>query len=246
MNKGNEPAKWGNFELCRSLDLARGNQFATFENCQNGFRRLSDINDCFELIGKNMSNPKSLLAALLFARSHSAFIGGCGAGLSGASAEAFALSRLAIEHAGYALLIHTQPKLGEVWLNRSSDKRAVRDAFTNAAVRNALKGADEKLAAIYSHLYEATIDFGAHPNELSLTGSMTITSSGGDQTYAVRYFDDRPLIICHAMKSSAEAGLCSLHVFQHVFPERFLLLGVRDKLTVLRQDLATVFKPPPQ
>lgn len=246
MSAGNEPTKWGSFELCRSLDLARSNQFATFQNCQSGFRRLNEINDCFELMGNNMSNPNSLLPALLFARSHSSFIGACGAGMCGASAEAFALSRLAIEHAGYALLIHSRPALGEVWLNRSSDKKSVRGAFTNAAVRDALQKADQALAKIYSQIYEATIDFGAHPNEMALTGSMTVTSSANVRKYAVRYFDDRPLTICHAMKSSAEAGLCSLHVFQHVFPERFMLLGIRDKLKELRQDLAVVFKPPAQ
>ncbi len=244
MSDGNQPNNWSSFELCRTFDLARNNQFASFQNCPNGFLRLNGINDCFERISKNMNNPSNLLPVLLFARSHSAYISACGAALAGASPESFAMNRLGIEYAGYALLIHAQPNLGEVWLNRGNDKSAVRRAFTVTAIRECIEGVDRKLATIFSNIYDYAIDLGAHPNEMAVTGSMTIAKSGDDRAFAVRYFDERPLMICHAMKSAAEAGLCSLHIFQHILPERFRLLGIREALVPLRENLSKVFQPP--
>jgi hypothetical protein len=244
MSNENSKADWGKLELLRTFDLARSNQLASFQNCPNGVQRLSQINDCFELLAQNMHNPQSIIPTLLFARSHHAYIAACGAAMSGSSAETFAMTRIGIEAAGYALLVHTTPKLAEVWLNRSSDKKQTRKEFTHEAVRRCIESHDKKLSSIYSGLYEAAIDWGAHPNEMAITGSMTVTKKDGESQYAVRYLDDRPLIICHAMKSAAESGLCSLHIFQHIIPERFNLLGVRDRLVPLREDLSKVFRPP--
>jgi hypothetical protein len=42
------------------------------------------------------------------------------------------------------------------------------------------------------------------------------------------------IALMHGLKSTAQSGLCSLHVFQHIFRERFQLLGLRERLAKLR------------
>ena len=39
----------------------------------------------------------------------------------------------------------------------------------------------------------------------------------------------------YALKSTAQTGLCSLHLFQWIFKARFALLGVSETLAALRQ-----------
>ena len=43
--------------------------------------------------------------------------------------------------------------------------------------------------------------------------------------------------VLHALKTVAQVGVCGLHLFQHVFPERFSILGIRQKLIELRTRL---------
>ncbi len=40
-----------------------------------------------------------------------------------------------------------------------------------------------------------------------------------------------------ALKTTAQIGICSLHLFQWIFKERFSLLGITDRLQALRQGL---------
>lgn len=241
---GNSPAGWQASSLSAYFDLTRQNLFASFQNCPSGYGRLTDINDCFEVVARNMIKRSEPLAPIFFARSHSAYLSACEAALSGRSPECFALCRFILEAAGYAILIHKQPSLGVVWLSRSADKKSVRNSFTHGAVVATIRSVDKKLANIFSSQYETAIDFGAHPNEMAGTGSMSLEESGADTIYKVRYLDERPLIICHAMKAAAEAGLCSLYIFQHIFPSKFELLGVRALLPKLSKRLTIVFKPP--
>jgi hypothetical protein len=51
------------------------------------------------------------------------------------------------------------------------------------------------------------------------------------------YLHGNDMPLRHCRKSTAQAGVCSLHIFQHIFSERFMLLGIRDKLIKLRTRL---------
>jgi hypothetical protein len=55
--------------------------------------------------------------------------------------------------------------------------KAVRSKFTNGAVIKTLESVDANLGATIKALYERTIDFGAHPNEQGVAGSMTLAET---------------------------------------------------------------------
>jgi hypothetical protein len=188
-------------------------------------------------ISKQLLNPKDILTPLFLARSHSAYRAACAAALSGQSPETFVLLRSSVEAAGYGLLIYQTPGLGEIWLKRAENKGAVRAAFTVKAVRHAVEKVDTKLAGIFDMLNERAIDFGGHPNEMAITGSMSIIEEKDRKTFVIKYLDDNLLMLAHAIKSTAQAGLCSLFIFQRIFPERFELLGLKQQLQDLRRGL---------
>lgn len=231
------PKGWGGDELSAYFDMVRNNQFASYEKLPTEYGRLTDIDACFVTISKQLLNPKDILAPLFLARSHSAYRAACAAALSGQSSETFVLLRSSVEAAGYGLLVHQTPLLGEIWLKRAENKGAVRAAFTVKAVRHAVEKQDTKLAGIFDMLYERAIDFGGHPNEMAMTGSMSINEEDDRKTFAIKYLDDNPLALAHAIKSTAQAGLCSLFIFQYIFPERFELLGLKQQLQALRKGL---------
>lgn len=235
------PAGWGTDELSKFLQTAQENQWATFHNLKPAYKILARIDECFMQIAENMLNPKNMLAGLLLFRSHSAYRAGCGAAMAGQVVESFILGRGCLEYAGYGLLIHANAPLGEVWLRRHDNEaamRAMKKEFTHGNVRSEIETRDSKLASIYDTLYQRAVDFGAHPNERGLTSSMAIEElAGGDKKFLQIYLHSNGLQLAHGLKSTAEIGLCSLHVLQWVFKERFEILGIRERLQELRKAL---------
>jgi hypothetical protein len=231
------PNGWGGDELSAYIDMVRNNQFASYQKLSNEYGRLADIDACFVTISKQLLNPKDILTPLFLARSHGAYRAACAAALSGQSPETFVLLRSSVEAAGYGLLVCQTPELGETWLERAGNKGAVRTAFTVKAVRHAIEKVDTKLAGIFDMLYERAIDFGGHPNEMAMTGSMSIIEEEDRKTFVIKYLDDNPQALANAIKSTAQTGLCSLFIFQHIFPERFELLGLKQQLQALRTGL---------
>jgi len=232
------PPGWGDDGLSAFLETARGNQLATFNNKRSKYTLLQDIDDCFAKIAQNLDNPKNLLSAGLLYRSHSAYRAACGTAMAGFSPETFVLLRSCLEYAGYGLLIFRTPSLGEVWLRRHEDSKtlaATRNQFTAGAVERTVAATDAGLGRVYSHLYQASVDFGAHPNERGVTSSMTKQKTEAEERYLFVYLHQNGLAVDHALLFARQVGLCSLLIFQNVFPERFMLLGLRDKLIELRK-----------
>lgn len=116
-------------------------------------------------------------------------------------------------------------------------KRTVRRNFTNLGVIKTLRARDATLCSIIEQLYERTLDFGAHPNELAVTGSMVLNRGDDRVEMGQVYLNGDPLSLDHALKSSAQLGLGSLCIFKHIFRERFELLGVGDVIEDLRRQL---------
>lgn len=85
--------------------------------------------------------------------------------------------------------------------------------------------------------YQKTIDFGAHPNvgALALMSSKKPTAQGVH--FELAYLSREPAAIQGALKSSGQVGVVALMVLRHVFPERFDLLGLTEKLPSLRKSL---------
>lgn len=233
------PPDWGEDELTFLMEQAHRNRVATFKN-KPEFRRLIAINDCFQRVSGGWTNPQNQVAALLLIRSHSAFFAACEKAASSALADTFPHIRACLEYAAYALHIDQTPALAETWLKRhDSDpaRAAVRREFSIVNLRASIKGRDRHAEEVFHRLYEESIDFGAHPNERAVTGSLEIETTDQGREFKQLWFHGDGQTLDYVLVSTARAGICALQILQNVFGARFELLSVNADLLNLRRGL---------
>lgn len=234
------PRGWTADSLTEFMETAYRNRFATFDNKKDWSRRLIALDGCFMRVAKDWLNPPNLLIPFFFLRCHSAYRAACEHAMSGQVTDAYPQIRACLEYSGYALHIHKNAGLAETWLRRHDDdatKKKVKNEFTIAKVRATIESADRHAAKVFSDLYERAIDFGGHPNERAITSSMRVIDQGDQKTYESIYLHGDGIALDHAIKTTAQTGVCALEILQAAFPERFEILGVRADLLELRKGL---------
>lgn len=234
------PPGWGADPLTGFFDQIRNNQYATFVNKPDWFGRIGRLDRCFAAVEKGWADPHNLVSAMLFSRSHAAFRTAAACSTAGQVAESFVLLRSCIEYAAYALHIDRHPGLDEVLLRREESKeneRRVRAEFQVGRIKQTLDAIDPEAGRRFTTLYDRTIAFGAHPNELGLTGNMTIRNVDDGKRMEQAFLQGDGPALMHALKTTAQCGLCALEMLQHVFEPRFRLQGVTDELLRLRDGL---------
>ena len=230
--------KWGDDTLSRFLDAVHANQRANCVNFAMPYAILSRIDDCFVKAGKNLINPNPVMAGVLLLRSQYAFKAAVGMALAGQIVETFTMMRSVLEYAGYCLVIFESPSLQEVFMNRhqsDAEMKAQKEAFKISAVRTSIARFDAKLAEIFDEMYQRAIDFGGHPNPHATFSAMQMDDHDGITGITALALSNDPAALAHAMKSAAQVGLTALHIFQHVFKEKFELLGIRAEIDALKQ-----------
>jgi hypothetical protein len=231
-------------DLMPFLRTVHGNQRANREKFAEPYRLIQRVNYCFVTAQQALVDPKPVSSGVrvLCLRSQYAFKSAAGMALAGQEGEAFAVMRLCLEHAGYALKIFTEPTLEQVFLNRHHDdasKKAQKQAFTIGNIRQSIANFDSSLAETFQKFYDRTIDLGAHPNPAGVLNMAKIEKpqadvSGGITALALTTDD---LSLRHAMQNTAQVGLIALLIFGHIFNAKFELLGIRDEIDALRRNL---------
>jgi hypothetical protein len=234
------PPGWGGDRLTEFHCAALLNSYATYVQMRPAANQLIDVDGAFHKAAENLRNPPDVLGAMLLLRSHSAYRAATRLAMSGEAPETFPLLRACLEYALYAVHINRNPGYGEIWMRRHQDEAArknVRKAFQHADVMNTLKVADAILASQVAALYERCVDFGAHPNERGMTGSMTMEKVSEGKLYAAVYAHDDSLTLSHLMKTTAQIGLGALLILSLIFNERFKDLGIDLSLQAFKRVL---------
>jgi hypothetical protein len=234
------PPGWGQDELSKFLQETHQQQYATFHNKREATGRLVAIDELFVRVSKGWINPKSEIAAMLFLRCHAAMRAASGEAMAGQVVESYRQCRGMMENAAYAIHIHRNPHLGKVWLNRHVDKagmKASKTSFQHIEVLESVKAANVHAGERFEQFYQRSIDFGGHPNERSVTGSMKMTKAAGrrEMLAVMLHGDDAAFNL--GLKSVAQCALASLEMLQVVFNARFVLLGVNAAMLDLRRGL---------
>lgn len=129
-------------------------------------------------------NQKSTLPSILAANSYALWMNSVRQVLSGHVAAVHPVSRSAIESACFALIMTNDPTTEPIWLKRHESKTArekCRKTYTFAESKRLLRSKSTELAGYVEHIYDAAIDFGAHPNVRSIAPHLESrgqTSSG--------------------------------------------------------------------
>ena len=131
-----------------------------------------------------------IFANILFINAYQMFLGAVRTALSGHPAAVFPLARTALESASYGYLMEQQPILCEIWSNRHRsevDKKACRNAFTFDKAIKSLVHKNPDIYRLVKDLYEAAIDYGAHPNFKGVFEHVSINEDRPDGIVAVTH-----------------------------------------------------------
>ncbi len=234
------PETWGGDEVTKFLDVLRRNQHATFFSFPPQFHLLVQIDGVFRTISENLDHSKEWFAGLFLLRAHSNFLSAIHLLTAGQLTEAYAVLRLCIENTLYGLYFYKNPESCETWLQRQDSnehKQRVRREFHIRRMLKLLYSINEKEWHAASTLYELTIDFGAHPNEFSLTQSLKITRESDQITLSVVSAGGSDSQFELALRTAAQVGVCALSVYRIIFQERFDCSGVAAILDELRAKI---------
>ncbi|WP_270934335.1 hypothetical protein [Falsiroseomonas oryzae] len=223
------PPNWGRDALTQWLDQVRGNQWATFARLPDTWARFSAIDGLFERMITDWRDPPDILAAHLFLRCYSAYRTAVAHASAGMAVETHLMCRALLECAGYAIHIMGDPERGVTLLNRSEPdgEQRARDEFAAGRVRRSVATANAGMGERYKTLYGEAINFGAHPNEGAITGSMDITDGeNGDRLMKQIMLHEPGPMFDFGLRRVMQSAVVALEIFSHVFPDRFALLGV--------------------
>jgi hypothetical protein len=81
-----------------------------------------------------------------------------------------------------------------------------------------------------------SIDHGAHPNEMAVTGSATMFREPGRISLRQNYLHADGTAFEHALKSTAQVGHGILYVFQWIYLAKFEVLGVKQGSAVAPEE----------
>jgi hypothetical protein len=234
------PPGWGKDELSRFLQQTHQQQYATFHNKKEAVGRLVAIDDLFVRVSKAWLNPPSEIEAMLFLRCHAAFRAAAGEAMAGQVVESYRQCRGMMENAAYAVHIHREPSLAKVWLDRhvsEAGMKASKKAFRHELVAQSVTTANMHAGKRFNDLYQRTIDFGGHPNERSVTGSMKVVEEPDRRVMLAIMLHGDDLALDMALKSVAQCAMVSLEMLQVLYDAKFEILGINAAIISLRRGL---------
>ena len=246
------PPTWGTDSLSANyFESAEHNDRATAANYPEVFALLRALHSFFEKLCRAVENDTEAVRVVprfLLIRTHSTILAAFRLAMSGQISEAQALNLSAIEQIWYALHIAKDPAgwpRAECWLRRNENDttlRACKDEFTVRNVRESHVTLDAQTAGQLATLYEHTINFGAHPNQMGVMGSIRRAEEAGRVVFQVGLLSPEPRGVMATVRVSAAVAIGAFKVFQLIYPERFTLVGLDAEIPPLVTSLNTVFK----
>jgi len=131
--------------------------------------------------------------------------------LSGHVVSTFPIARAALESACYALLARDETK-ADIWSDRHLSEEALqkcRRTFTAQKAVNELKAISPEMAEYVMAHYEASIDFGAHPNRKSVIDHLEDSGPVGEGLHGFELtgvYGSNSWQVNHALLACVEAG----------------------------------------
>ena len=215
-------AGWGKDKLTQEIEGAFCNIGVSFLNLKPYFELLkkshSIFSDACELM--SWSTLDGFIACSLFARTAACFLGAVRLSCSGQLTETWVLLRACIENSLYAFYIFNNPERAEIWLNRQNDKECknkCKQTFRVGNIWEELKAESRSLSSEAKEFYDNTIDWGARPNERSLSINFVEKQDGSG--YELCTMNVEPNFLKAMVISTVIASSLMFRIFSLVFPD---------------------------
>lgn len=242
---------WGQDQLSTFFQAAEDNDRLTSLKFPSIYKLLQRVDAAFrhvEEATEKDDRDELLVPRFLIARTHSSFLASIRLAMSGQFPESYAILRVGIEQAWYALHIAKDPHPPErvtVWLRRNDDqssKSRCKNEFTVQNVRSTHESIDSVTAKQLHELYEKMIDYGAHPNQISLFAAMSESETEQETTFTLGILFREPVPILATLQMAVAVAVGALEVFHRVFPERFRIMSLDREIKALVGELNSAFK----
>jgi hypothetical protein len=242
---------WGQDQLSTFFQTAEDNDRVTSLKLSSIYSLLQRVDAAFrhvEAAVEKDTRQEFLVSRFLIVRTHSSFLAAIRLAMSGQIPESYAILRVGIEQAWYALHITKDPHPPEratVWLSRNDDETSKSKCKIEFSVRN-VRSTHESLDLVSAkqlhELYETMIDYGAHPNQMSLFAAMSESETEQETTFKVGILFPELVPIVATLRMAVAVAVGSLKVFQRVFPERFRIMSLDTEIEALVGELNSAFK----
>lgn len=202
-----------------------------------GWRLVQEVDELIRSGLLGVEIDVDVFALMLIINSYYSFLGAVRVALSGQAVAIFPLLRHGLECACYAHAISQRPELADVWKDRHRSEetfKACRNAFAGAVADTARSVGERQpeLGSLINDTYQASIDFGAHPNARSLLLHTSIRDvEEGTAVNLTCLYGERDVNLQAGLVACAEVGIasafvCALAVRNHpLIDEGFAALG---------------------
>lgn len=201
------------------LNAAHENESKSLQAHSELLQLLDRVDAGFRMLvsGTQKGSP---LASILLVNSHASFLCAARIALSGQSPPVFMTLRGCIESALYAFIVSSDETKAQVWLNREKERDRCRKMFTASNGLKSLKDIDPNLEKFISELYNASIDFGAHPNRRSVLEHLRFNHvQGASEVELIYLHHHHATPVLQALVACVETGIASLSMAPHVLPD---------------------------
>jgi len=227
------PLNWGKDPVSQFIDTSEKNAHASFVKMPREFKRIVFFDELFRLGIDCSSHSKLWFQNFFFLKSHSAYLGAARLSSSAETSELPMVLRGALEWSLYGHFFQYHQDLAETWLNLGELHKkdpAVVYKFSRKRLLKCLQEKSPALGQKAEKLYSYLIESGAHPNELSLSSSISIDQTQSNVSIKNVYLSSNPKIIKMGLLTTAKVGYCCLKIWELLLKERFEIIGISVRL----------------
>ena len=227
------PPNWGKDPVSKFIETSEKNTHASFVNMSREFELIVFFDELFRLGIDCASQSKLWFQNFFFLKSHSAYLGAARLAASGETSELPMVLRGSIEWSLYGHFFQYHQDLAETWLNLGKLRKEDPDVVYKFSRKRLLKSLQDKSSILgqkTEKLYSYLIESGAHPNELSLSSSMSINQIKNNFSIENIYLSSNPDMIKTALLTTGKVGYCCLRIWEFLLKERFEITGITERL----------------
>lgn len=237
--------RWGKTYLTNFLDAAEKNIQISYVNLKGYFEMFESLGDLFKAATENVgySDESSFAIASLLGRACGNFFAAVRLSSSGQLAECYAQLRACLEDALYAFNIHLDSGLAQVWFDRhqndDSRKKSIKQ-FKPTDILEKLKQKSLSLGQNVAEDYNRCIDFGAHPNERSVTSNLIL--QGG--RISIQLFNTEKGVFQACLLVCIRCGVDVIKVFDLIYQNEFKRINADHRICNIQEQFRRIAPGP--
>jgi len=243
--------EWKQDELSKALRDGEYNVLVSSHNYKDIYDTLSKA---YQIIQNsqdvfiNIRPPELIFSSILFIRARASLLASIRLILAGQPVEAQTLLRLMIEQLWYGFYIAVDPnppKRRTIWSDRNDSgeaKKKCKSEFTIKNVKNCHKQYDGDSAHQLAQFYDATIDFGAHPNQYSAFSQIKQDNESNSLDYTVGIYSFDIPVTMSSIRMTLGIVVGYLKIIQIVFKDTFHNFVSENEIDELITNLNTQFQ----